>query len=103
MFSYLSRVLRVTPSLPLAHSSLCLPQCVPDRESPRFINEKCKSFFVYFFFLDFQLALFCVWFFVRVAHIRDRGNVAGEVGGQGSHGRRASLIIKLMMVVRALL
>lgn len=92
MFSYLSRVL---PSLPLAPlPRCCLPQCVPDRESPRFINEKCKSFFRFFF--GFPVGVFFVsfifWFFVRVAHIRDRGNVAGGVGegDQGSHGRRAS-------------
>lgn len=69
--------------------------------------KNAKVFFSFFFGFPVEVFFvsFIFWFFVRVAHIRDRGNEAAGVveGAQGSHGCRASLIIKLMMVVRALL
>lgn len=68
MFSYLSLVLRATycPLYCVPPPSASHNVCVPDRESPRFINEKCKSFFLYFFFFGFPVPLgfFCGFYFL---------------------------------------
>lgn len=46
-----------------------------------------KNAKVFSFFFGFPVEVFFVsfifWFFVRVAHIRDRGNEAAGVGGKG--------------------